>query len=117
MIKPGQGRFQRDDKKNIVSVTQYNTDGTTTVYTPYEWANKQMTDEEIRQVQRDRKWAIPNIPDKTMTISIDKESPTSRNRGATFSSNLLDSIAVNAKRADLPFKTALGMVSQESTFG
>ena len=35
----------------------------------------------------------------------------------TFSENLLDSIAADAKREGLPFSTAAGLVSTESTFG
>ena len=41
------------------------------------------------------------MKDKMMTISIDKDSPTSKTRGITFSENLLDSIALNAKKAGL----------------
>jgi hypothetical protein len=37
--------------------------------------------------------------------------------GAVLSTNLLDSIADNAIKADLPLKTALGLAVKESTLG
>lgn len=110
MIKPGQGVLDAKNKK----VVQYNTDGTKTGYTFDQWAEKKQKDHEIRVLQNDRKWAVPYVPEKRMTITTDKDSPV---RGATFSENLLDSIAVNANRAGLPFSTALGLAAQESTLG
>lgn len=57
-------------------------------------------------------YVVPFIPEKQVTL---------RNAGyatgATFSTNLLDSIAVNAKRAGLDLKTAIGLVTKESTLG
>lgn len=112
LIKPGQGFLIGDDK-----VVQYNTDGTKSIFTRSQWQDKKSKEHELKVLQNDRQYGIPYIPSKKMTISIDKNSPTSRNRGATFSENLLDSIAVNAKKAGLPFSTALGIAAQESTFG
>lgn len=113
MLAPGWGEFSRDHR----TVTQYNTDGTKTTFSWEDWVKKNGTDHELRVLQNDRKYAIPYIPQKKMTITVDKKSPTRKNAGATFSENLLDSIAVNAKKAGLPFGDALGLVAQESTFG
>lgn len=52
-----------------------------------------------------------------MTITIDNGNKPSRNRGMSFSSNLLDSIKENARKANLPFGTALGLVAKESSMG
>lgn len=113
IIKPGEGRLTEDKKK----VIQYNTDGSKTIFTREQWHHKKTLDHEIRVLQNDRKWGIPNIPEKMLTLSIDNNSPTSRNRGAQFSENVLDSIAVNSKRAGIPFSVGLGIVSTESTIG
>lgn len=113
VIKPGQGIYDEDTK----TVTQYNTDGTKTVFTREQWHHKKTLDHETKVLQNDRAWGIPYIPEKKMTLTIDKDSPTSRNRGATFSENVLDSIAINAKRAGIPFSTGLGIASTESTIG
>lgn len=113
LIKPGQGVYN----KNTQKVTQYNSDGSISVFTREQWHNKKVKEHEVRVLQNDRKWAIPYIPEKKMTITIDKNSPTSRNRGATFSENVLDSIAVNAQRAGIPFSTGLALASTESTIG
>lgn len=113
IIKPGEGC---PDKKTGM-VTQYNSDGTKTVYTREQWHSKKTKDHETALLQNDRRWGIPYIPEKKMTITIDKNSPTRRNAGATFSENMLDSIAVNAKRAGIPFSTGLALASTESTLG
>lgn len=113
VIPPGWGDFSRKDK----TVTQYNTDGTKSVYSWEQWQKKKTKEHELKVLQNDRKYSIPYIPSKKVTISIDKSSPTRQNAGATFSENLLDSIAVNAKKAGLPFSTALGIAAQESTIG
>lgn len=113
MLLPGNGKMDRTTN----SVLQYNSDGTITRYSYRDWTRKHELEHEYRVLQNDRKYAIPYISSKKMTLTIDKSSPTRRNAGATFSENLLDSIAVNAKKAGLPFSTALGIVSQESTIG
>lgn len=116
IIYPGQSRMVGGSRETR-TVTQYNSDGTKTVYPWEEWAKKSQREHEIRVLQNDRKYAIPYIPEKRMTITIDENSPTRSMAGATFSENMLDSIAINAKRAGLPFSTAIGLVAQESTFG
>lgn len=113
MIKPGQGVYNNHTKK----VTQYNSDGSISIFTREQWHKKRTKDRETQIIQNDRKWAIPYIPEKQMTVTIDPNSPTSRNRGATFSENVLDSIAVNAQRAGIPFSTGLALASTESTIG
>lgn len=116
IIYPGQSRMGKGSRETR-TVTQYNSDGTKTVYPWEEWAKKSQREHEIRVLQNDRKYVIPYIPEKRMTITIDEDSPTRHAAGATFSENMLDSIAVNAKKAGLPFSTAIGLVAQESTFG
>ena len=113
VIKPGQGIPIKDNKQ----VVQYNTDGTKTVFTREQWHHKKTLDHETKVLQNDRRWAIPFIPEKEMTVTIDKDSPTRRNHGARFSENVLDSIAVNADRAGIPFSTGLALASTESTIG
>ncbi len=113
LIRPGQGFYDKATK----TVTQYNSDGTISRLSRQQWAKRKQADTEMRTLQNDRRYAIPFIPEKKMTIHIDKNSPTARNRGAVISENLLDSIAVNAKKAGLPFRDAIGMASQESTLG
>lgn len=113
LMRVGIGHLANDDK----TVKQYNSDGTITSYTRQQYARKKMEDEEIRLLQRDRKYAIPYIPEKRMTVSIPEGVDDHGVRGATFSSNVLDSIAVNARRAGIPFKTALGIAAKESTLG
>ena len=68
MIKPGQGVYDGS------VVKQYNTDGTITTFSRRGWAEKKQVDQEVRVMQRDRKWAIPFIPKKRMTIHIDKNA-------------------------------------------
>ena len=114
MIRPGIG-YEIDRKTRTIS--QYNSDGTVTHYPWEKWAEKKVKEGELQVLRNDRNYGIPFIPEKKITISIDKNSPTRNNAGATFSENLLDSIAVNAKKAGLPFSTALGIVAKESTFG
>lgn len=114
VLNPGES-YDRDDTNK--TITQYNTDGTKTIFTWEQWAKKNSKDNELRVLQNDRRYGIPVEQDKMMTISVDKNSPTRRNAGATFSENLLDSIAINAKRENVPFSTGLGIVSTESTFG
>ena len=106
VISPGWGDFSRDNK----TVTQYNTDGSKTVFSWKEWQDKKTKEHEYKVLKNDKKYAIPYIPEKKMTITIDN-NPKSRNQGATFSENVLDSIAVNAKKAGIPFSTALGIAS------
>ena len=114
VIQPGWGDFDRDSR----TVTQYNTDGTKSVFSWEQWQDKKTKEHEYKVLQNDRKYAIPYIPSKKMTITLDKvKDDKKNNRGATFSENLLDSIAVNAKKAGLPFSTALGIAAQESTIG
>ena len=105
------------DTKGTRKVVQHNSDGTKTTYTREQWHRKKTKDHETRVLQNDRRWGIPFIPEKRMTITIDKNSPTRRNAGATFSENMLDSIAVNAKRDSVPFSTGLALASTESTLG
>ena len=112
VLYPGFGDFNRDNR----TVTQYNTDGTKTVYTWEQWHKKKTLEHETKVLQNDRKWGIPYIPEKNVTLHINKPG-YSRNRGASFSENVLDSIAVNAKRAGIPFSTGLGIASRESTIG
>lgn len=114
ILKPGKGYTIDREAKTI---TQYNTDGTTTKYPWEEWAKKQAVQNELAILVNDRKWGIPVIPEKMMTISIDKKSPTRKNQGATFSENVLDSIAINSQRAGIPFSTGLGIAATESTIG
>lgn len=113
MIKPGWG-VPNSSKK---TVTQYNTNGTITTLTQKQWHDKKTKEHEYEVLRNDRKYAIPFVPSKKMTITIDKNSPTRKNAGAVISENLLDSIAVNASKARLPFSTALGIAAQESTLG
>ena len=113
VIFPGWGDFDRDNR----TITQYNSDGTKTVFSWEDWQDKQTKDHELRVLQNDRKYGIPYIPSKKITISIDSNSPTRKNAGAVLSENMLDSIASNAKKAGLSFSTAIGMAAQESTLG
>ena len=53
---------------------------------------------------------IPFIKDKAITLT-----NAGLATGAVLSTNLLDSIAVNAERAGLPIKTAIGLATKEST--
>jgi len=53
---------------------------------------------------------IPFIPEKKITLT-----NAGLATGAVLSTNLLDSIAVNAERAGLPIKTAIGLATKEST--
>ena len=57
-------------------------------------------------------YIIPYIPEKHIKLT-NAGSAT----GAEFSTNLLDSIAINAKRAGLDLQTALGIANKESTLG
>lgn len=57
-------------------------------------------------------YIIPYIPEKHVKLT-NAGSAT----GAEFSTNLLDSIAINAKRAGLDLQTALGIANKESTLG
>lgn len=113
IIKPGQGRY--DETTGIV--TQYNTDGSKSGYTRRQWTDKQMHDNDIRLLQRDRKWAIPDTGKRvavTLPESVKKDYGV---RGMQVSENVLDSVAVNADRAGLPFKNALGLAVKESHAG
>ena len=55
-------------------------------------------------------YTIPFIKDKAITLT-----NAGLATGAVLSTNLLDSIAVNAERAGLPIKTAIGLATKEST--
>ena len=57
-----------------------------------------------------KNYNIPFIPKKKITLT-----NAGLATGAVLSTNLLDSIAVNAERAGLPIKTAIGLVTKEST--
>lgn len=57
-------------------------------------------------------YSIPYIPEKYVKLT-NAGSAT----GAEFSTNLLDSIDINAKRAGLDLQTALGIANKESTLG
>ena len=113
VIRPGHGIY--DDKKK--TITQYNSDGTTTEFTRQQWALKKQRDRELQVLKNDWKYAIPYDPNRVITINIDKNSPTARAKGAVISESLLDSIAENARRANIPFRDAIGIVSRESMLG
>lgn len=55
-------------------------------------------------------YTIPFIKDKAITLT-----NAGLATGAVLSTNLLDSIAVNAEKAGLPLKTAIGLATKEST--
>ena len=57
-----------------------------------------------------KNYNIPFIPKKKITLT-----NAGLATGAVLSTNLLDSIAVNAERAGLPIKTAIGLATKEST--
>lgn len=57
-----------------------------------------------------KNYSIPFIPKKKITLT-----NAGLATGAVLSTNLLDSIAVNAERAGLPIKTAIGLATKEST--
>ena len=57
-----------------------------------------------------KNYNIPFIPEKKITLT-----NAGLATGAVLSTNLLDSIAVNAERAGLPIKTAIGLATKEST--
>lgn len=100
------------------TVKQYNTDGSVSQFSRKGWAEKKMVDTETRLEQIDRKWGIPDIPEKRMTLTTNSKGKYApRVRGASFSENLLDSVDVNAKRSKLPFDTSLAIVLKESTGG
>lgn len=109
-IMPGQGVYDENSK----TVRQYNSDGTVTTFTRQNWVKKQQRDHEMRVLQNDRKYAAPYLPEKAMTIHTNVDGKAGR---INLSENQLDSIAVNAKRAGLPFQTALGIGYKESTLG
>lgn len=113
MIKPGQGVSY--DKSPIV--TQYNTDGSISVFNREQWHDKKTKEHELNVLLNDRKWGIPYIPEKRMVIHTGVGSSKEGRGKVVISENLLDSIAANAKKAGLPFSTALGMAYQESTIG
>ena len=57
-----------------------------------------------------KNYNIPFIPKKKITLT-----NAGLATGAVLSTNLLDSIAINAERAGLPIKTAIGLATKEST--
>lgn len=57
-----------------------------------------------------KNYNIPFIPKKKITLT-----NAGLATGAVLSTNLLDSIAVNAERAGLPIKTAIGLAAKETT--
>lgn len=113
VIPLGTGHYNKDTKK----VTQYNSDGTVSTYSREDWALKQMQDHEFRLLQNDRRYGIPYQEDNVVRLSLDKTTPTDKNRGAKFSGNLLDSIAYNSKKVGTPFSSNIGIVARESTIG
>lgn len=113
MLKPGEAVYDRDNQR----VIQCNTDGTKTFYTREQWHKKKTKDHETRVLQNDRRWGIPYLPEKKMSLTINNGGKYSNFRGASFSENVLDSIAVNAERADIPFSTGLAIAAKESTIG
>jgi hypothetical protein len=60
---------------------------------------------------------IPYIEDKTVELTHPDKNKKFKDRGAVFSTNMLDSIAKYAETANLPLQSALGLAAQESTFG
>lgn len=108
LILPGQGIWDPKTKRML----QYNTDGTITRFTASEWANRK--DHQIVQQRKklDRKYGVPYLPDKEVTIS-----GNNLDRGATISTNMLDSIYKYSKQVNIPFYEALGLVAQESALG
>ena len=114
-MRYGYGRWD----KNLKQMLQYNSDGTITHYSKKEWEDKQeklmrsraqkLTE---KRKQAERKYFIPYIKDKSITISGNNED-----RGAVISTNMLDSIAKYSRQAGIPFKDGLGLVAQESTLG
>ena len=57
LLTPGWADINKEDR----TVTQYNTDGTTTTFTWEEYAKKKMTEHEFQVLQNDRNWGIPVI--------------------------------------------------------
>lgn len=114
-MRYGYGRWD----KNLKQMLQYNSDGTITHYSKKEWEDKQEKLMRIRaqkltekRKQAERKYFIPYIKDKFITIS-----GNNKDTGAVISTNMLDSIAKYSRQAGIPFKDGLGLVAQESTLG
>ena len=91
---------------------QYNSDGTVTRYSAKKYAQKKNNDIITQRKNLERKFAIPFIKEKQITLS-----QAGKATGATFSTNLLDSVAKYGKLAGIPLKEAIGVVNKESTFG
>lgn len=114
-MRYGYGRWD----KNLKQMLQYNSDGTITHYSKKEWEDKQEKLMRIRaqkltdkRKQAERKYFIPYIKDKSITIS-----GNNKDRGAIISTNMLDSIAKYSQQAGIPFRDGLGLIAQESTLG
>lgn len=71
--------------------------------------------EDLLYLKYDR--IIPYLEDKDIVLTHPDKNKKFKDRGAAFSTNMLDSIAKYANAANLPLKSALGLVGQESTFG
>lgn len=108
LILPGQGIWDAKTKRML----QYNTDGTVTSFTAAEWANRKNNQIVQQRKNLDRKYGVPHLPDKEITIS-----GNNLDRGVTISTNMLDSIYKYSKQTNLPFYEALGLVAQESALG
>lgn len=102
--------------------TKYKSKYTDNVYDKKEDAiadnNKYLSDVHYRYILKGRRlkgaksYRIPFIKDKRITLS-----NAGLATGAVLSENMLDSIAKYANAANLPVKTALGLVTKESTLG
>ena len=89
IIPVGKGyATNRDDQ----TITQYNTDGSISRIPWRGWTKNKTLDHELRVLQNDRLYGIPNVEDKQITLTIDKSSPTRRNAGATYESSLANSL-------------------------
>lgn len=119
-MRYGYGRWNENLKKML----QYNSDGTITGYSKREWEDKQERLMRIRsqeligkRKQAERKYFIPFIKEKSITISGSNKGKGIKDKGATISTNMLDSIAKYSRKAGISFRDGLGLVAQESTLG
>lgn len=60
---------------------------------------------------------IPYLEEKQIKLTHPDKNTKFKDRNVIISTNILDSIAKYANNAELPLKSALGLVGQESTFG
>lgn len=119
-MRYGYGRWNENLKKML----QYNSDGTITGYSKREWEDKQERLMRIRsqeligkRKQAERKYFIPFIKEKSITISGSNKGKGIKDKGVTISTNMLDSIAKYSRKAGISFRDGLGLVAQESTLG